>query len=176
MTLVGHSTGALLNTWLALERPDQVAALVVFAPAFRLNVALKQALSVPTEIPRWWPMPRRPITLHAAREVRELGREFRAWLTDRTGQPGFAGARSILAPVPVWMGNSGHDTIIDLPTAAAFYHAIDDVPAPRGRLTLPRRDLIPHDHLASPGDTKGRRRDRFELMARALESFLNHQP
>ena len=37
VVLMGHSTGALLLTWLAIRNPVKVAGLILFSPAFGVN-------------------------------------------------------------------------------------------------------------------------------------------
>ncbi len=39
--LVGHSTGALLSTWLAVKYPEDIAALILFSPAFGVHTLAK---------------------------------------------------------------------------------------------------------------------------------------
>ena len=171
VTLVGHSTGAALVTWLALENPDRVAGLALFAPAFDLNVRLKQILALPTEIPERLPLPR-VVTLHAGREVERLGVAFRERLV-AADQPGFAAARAPLDKIPTWMANSECDTVIDLPTARAFYAAIEDASAARAHVRLRRCELILHDQLASPGGKiNWWRRNRFAFLTRSLGHTL----
>jgi alpha-beta hydrolase superfamily lysophospholipase len=46
VVLLGHSTGALLVTWLPIRNPHQVAGLILFSPAFGVHpLALTGALA-----------------------------------------------------------------------------------------------------------------------------------
>jgi pimeloyl-ACP methyl ester carboxylesterase len=150
VTLVGHSTGALLNTWLAVENPERVAGLALFAPAFGLSPALRQLLAVEKNL-YVKSLRGRVRTLHAGREVQKLAQSFCETLMSSTGRPGFAGAQPALARIPVWVCNTNFDAVIDLPTVDRFTAEIAEASAARGTLKLSRWHFVKHDDLAAPG-------------------------
>lgn len=149
--LVGHSTGALLSTWLAIEEPDGLAGLALWAPAFGLHplsgalVSLMQRFKFGREFP-----PGRYVTGHAADQVRQMGRAFADDLAAHDADDPYAYAARRLADIPVWMGNTALDKVIDLKEANAFFAAVErDARARRVHDLRPLCERIIHDRLAS---------------------------
>ena len=148
VTVVGHSTGGLLGTWLTADHPDDVAGLAVFAPAFGLSVALRKMMDVPFDAPV--PSRRKRVrTRHAGREVVGLIDAFDQRFT-AADSPAAAGVARRIEGVPFWMGNSGWDRVIDLRAADRFYTAtLASRQAPRHHERLSWCNLLVHDELAA---------------------------
>lgn len=114
VVLMGHSTGALLLTWLAIRNPDEVAGLILFSPAFGLHAFARTGAwtSYLTGINLATPDGKLQ-TGHSGLEVDRAVRAFRAWLraNSRDGRP-YTYASERLRDVPVWMANTEADLVI----------------------------------------------------------------
>jgi pimeloyl-ACP methyl ester carboxylesterase len=81
VVLMGHSTGALLLTWLAIRNPGKVARLILLSPAFGVH-SLAQAGAWTAYLTRidLVTADGEVSTGHSGLEVSRAARAFRAWL------------------------------------------------------------------------------------------------
>jgi pimeloyl-ACP methyl ester carboxylesterase len=170
VVLMGHSTGALLLTWLAIRNPDKVAALILFSPAFGVH-SFAQAAA--------WASYLTTIDLvtadgkistgHSGLEVERAARAFRAWLraNSRDGRP-YTYASEQLKDVPVWMANTAADIVIQKQEARAFMGALKrkSSSAVRKELWLPYSKVVPHDATITPSNPD------LPLIKNSLREFL----
>jgi len=88
--LMGHSTGALLLTWLAIRSPIKVAGLILFSPAFGVH-SFAQTGAWASYLTRidLVTASGKVSTGHSGLEVDRAARSFRAWLkaTHETAVP-----------------------------------------------------------------------------------------
>jgi pimeloyl-ACP methyl ester carboxylesterase len=126
VVLMGHSTGALLLTWLAIRTPVKVAGLILFSPAFGVH-SFAQAgapASYSTRIDLVT-ADGKVSTGHSGLEVGRAARAFRAWLKANSGDGGlYTYASERLKDVPVWMANTAADIVIQKQGARAFMGAL----------------------------------------------------
>jgi pimeloyl-ACP methyl ester carboxylesterase len=126
VVLMGHSTGALLLTWLAIRNPVNVAGLILFSPAFGVHSFAQVGAwaSYLTRIDRVT-AGGKVSTGHSGLEVDRATRAFRAWLraNSRDGRP-YTYASDQLNDVPVWMANTAADVVIQKQEARAFIGAL----------------------------------------------------
>ena len=160
--LVGHSTGALLLTWRAIEDPRDIAALGILAPAFGIHYVSS---------PLVWAMnlfkfgKRAPdgryLTGHAADQVRRLGEAF-------ANEFSTIDVAARLRDVPVWMANTSIDTVIDLKLANQFFAALERTPDAAARVKDVRSwcEGLFHDHLASA------RNPQLPTLLRSLDEVI----
>jgi pimeloyl-ACP methyl ester carboxylesterase len=153
--LMGHSTGALLLTWLAIRKPVKVAGLILFSPAFGVHSFAR--------IGAWAGYLTRidlitaggkVSTGHSGLEVGRAARAFRAWLgaNSRDGRP-YTYASERLRDVPVWMANTAADIVIQKQQARAFMEALKEnrsSTVSRKELWLPYWRLVRHDAIITP--------------------------
>jgi pimeloyl-ACP methyl ester carboxylesterase len=103
VVLMGHSTGALLLTWLASRNPVKVADLILFSPAFGVH-SFAQTGAWASYLTRidLVTAERKVSTSHSGLEVDRAARAFRAWLraNSRDGRP-YTYASERLKDVPV---------------------------------------------------------------------------
>jgi pimeloyl-ACP methyl ester carboxylesterase len=150
--LVGHSTGALLLTWLAIRAPVKVAGLMLFSPAFRVH-SFAQAGAWASYMTRidLVTSDGKVSTGHSGLEVGRAARAFRAWLRANSpdGHP-YTYAAERLKDVPVWMANTAADIVIQKREARAFIGALkgeSSSAVPRKELWLPYSRVVRHDAI-----------------------------
>ena len=126
VVLMGHSTGALLLTWLAIRNPVKIAGLILFSPAFGVH-SFAQAGAWASYLTRIDLVTAggKVSTGHSGLEVDRAARAFRAWLiaNSRDGGP-YTYASEQLKEVPVWMANTEADIVIQKQEARAFMGAL----------------------------------------------------
>ena len=126
--LMGHSTGALLLTWLAIRNPVKIAGLILFSPAFGVH-SFAQAGAWASYLTRidFVAAGGKVSTGHSGLEVGRAARAFRAWLraNSRDGRP-YTYASERLKDVPVWMANTAADIVIQKREARAFMGALKE--------------------------------------------------
>ena len=170
--LVGHSTGALLLTWAAFERPESVAGLALFSPAFMITPGSLFSAMISKTFGLNPTVEGRLIAGHAGLEVQKMAAHFRSLLqgTDRSlvpDSPDFAPLAERLQHVPVWVANTALDVVIDVRAADRFVQALSvDGAAPRFHYSLPACELVLHDRIVSP------RNSSFVPMLKSMSSFL----
>jgi pimeloyl-ACP methyl ester carboxylesterase len=152
VVLMGHSTGALLLTWLAIRNPVKIAGLVLFSPAFGVHSFARTGA---------WASYLTGVDLvtaggkvstgHSGLEVDRAARAFRAWLSanSRDGRP-YTYASERLKDVPVWMANTAADIVIQKREARAFMGALKEKSSSavsRKELWLPYSRVVRHDAI-----------------------------
>jgi len=172
VVLMGHSTGGLLLTWLAIRNPVKVAGLILFSPAFGIH-SFAQAgawVSYLTRIDL--------ITAggkvsagHSGLEVGRAARAFRAWLraNSRDGRP-YTYASERLQDVPVWVANTAADIVIQKQEARAFMGALKENGSSaisRKELWLPYSRVVRHDAIIMPSNPD------LPLIKSSLREFLS---
>jgi pimeloyl-ACP methyl ester carboxylesterase len=175
VVLMGHSTGALLLTWLAIRNPEKIAGLILFSPAFDVH-SFAQAGA--------WASYLTGIDLvtaggkvstgHSGLEVGRAARAFRAWLraNSRDGHP-YTYASERLRDVPVWMANTAADIVIQKQDARAFMGALkgnSSSAASRMELWLPYSRVVRHDAIIAPSNPD------LPLIKTSLREFLGQIP
>ena len=171
VVLMGHSTGALLLTWLAIRNPDKVAGLILFSPAFGVH-SLAQAGAWASYLTRMDLVAAgdKVSTGHSGLEVGQAARAFRAWLraNSRDGRP-YTYASERLKDVPVWMANTAADIVIQKREARAFMVALQGKRpsgASRKELWLPYSRVVRHDAIITPSNPD------LPLIKDSLREFL----
>jgi pimeloyl-ACP methyl ester carboxylesterase len=171
VVLMGHSTGALLLTWLAIRNPVKVAGLILFSPAFGVNAF--------AQVGAWASYVTgvdlvtaggKVSTGHSGLEVHRAARVFRAWLSanSRDGHP-YTYASERLRDVPVWMANTAADIVIQKQDARAFMGALkgnSSSAASRMELWLPYSRIVRHDAIIAPTNPD------WPLIKAALHEFF----
>lgn len=153
--LVGHSTGALMVTWLALRYPEDVAGLVLFAPAFGVHPL--------SQIGAWildvfdvslHQKDGRMVYGHAGREVKKAAKAFSRWVDTQTKKdPRYLADR--LKSIPIWMANTRVDVVINKSRAREFMLNISqDNPlgSVREDIWIPFSKLVLHDNITRPSN------------------------
>jgi pimeloyl-ACP methyl ester carboxylesterase len=155
--LMGHSTGALLLTWLAIRNPVNVARLILFSPAFGVH-SFAQAGAWTSYFKRidLVTADGKVSTGHSGLEVDRAARAFRTWLraNSRDGRP-YTYASERLRDVPVWMANTEADIVIQKREARAFMEALkgnSSSAAARNDLWLPYSRVVRHDAIIMPSN------------------------
>jgi pimeloyl-ACP methyl ester carboxylesterase len=171
VVLMGHSTGALLLTWLAVRDPVKVAGLILFSPAFGVHSFAEAGA---------WASYLTGIDLvtaggkvstgHSGLEVGRAARAFRAWLSanSRDGRP-YTYASERLKAVPVWMANTAADIVIQKGEARAFMGSLkgnSSSAASRTELWLPYSRAVRHDAIITPSNPD------LPLVKDSLRDFL----
>jgi pimeloyl-ACP methyl ester carboxylesterase len=171
VVLMGHSTGALLLTWLAIRNPNKVAGLILFSPAFGVH-SLAQAGAWASYLTRidLVTTDGKVSTGHSGLEVARAARAFRAWLraNSRDGRP-YTYASEALKDVPVWMANTAADIVIQKREARAFMEALkgnSSSAAARNDLWLPYSKVVRHDAIITPSNPD------LLLIKNSLREFL----
>jgi alpha-beta hydrolase superfamily lysophospholipase len=172
VVLMGHSTGALLLTWLPIRNPNRVAGLVLLSPAFGVHAFARAGA---------WTSYLTGINLAAAdgklqtgHSGLEVGRAvwaFRAWLrtNSRDGRR-YTYASERLRDVPVWMANTAADVMIQKHEARAFIGTLKGKgasAASRRELWLPYSRGVLHHAIATQSN-----RD-LPLIKDSLRDFLD---
>jgi pimeloyl-ACP methyl ester carboxylesterase len=174
--LVGHSTGGLLASLMAIKNPEQVAGLVLLAPAYRLTVMsrLKAAFSSQVEIAYTEQETGRYISGPAGQQVVLLGREFWAELSKDPNLPPIDVLKAKLRHVPILMINTALDKTID----PAFNRVVMQVlsegnrsDAKRRHLLLPETDQTLHSAITLRANTNGSEQS-FTKIQESLHEFL----
>jgi pimeloyl-ACP methyl ester carboxylesterase len=157
VVLMGHSTGALLVTWLAIRNPVKVAGLILFSPAFGVHSLARTGAwtSYLTRIDLVT-ADGKVSTGHSGLEVGRAARAFRAWLSanSRDCRP-YAFASERLKDVPVWMANTAADIVIQKQEARAFMGALkgnNSSAVLRKELWLPYSRVVRHDAIIMPSN------------------------
>jgi alpha-beta hydrolase superfamily lysophospholipase len=171
VVLMGHSTGALLLTWLAIRNPVNVAGLILFSPAFGVRSFAKAGA---------WASYLTRVDLvtaggkispgHSGLEVHRAARAFRAWLSEnsRDGRP-YTYASERLKDVPVWMANTAADIVIEKREARAFMGDLmgnSTSAAARNDLWLPYSRVVRHDAIITASNPD------LPLIKNSLREFL----
>jgi pimeloyl-ACP methyl ester carboxylesterase len=171
VVLMGHSTGALLLTWLAIRNPVKVAGLILFAPAFGVHSFARAGAraSYLTRIDLVTASGK-VSTGHSGLEVDRAARAFRAWLSanSRDGRP-YTYASERLKDVPVWMANTAADIVIQKREARAFIEALkgnSSSAVSREELLLPYSRVVRHDAIIMPSNPD------LPLIKDSLREFL----
>jgi pimeloyl-ACP methyl ester carboxylesterase len=171
VVLMGHSTGALLLTWLAIRNPEKFAGLILFSPVFGVH-SFAQAGAWVGYLTRIDLVTAggKVSTGHSGLEVGRAARAFRAWLrvNSRNGRP-YSYASERLKDVPVWMANTAADIVIQKREARAFMEALkanSSSAAPRNDLWLPYSRLVRHDAIIMPSNPD------LPLIKDSLREFL----
>ena len=171
VVLMGHSTGALLLTWLAIRNPVKVAGLILFSPAFGVH-SFAQVGAWASYLTRIDLVTAggKVSTGHSGLEVDRATRAFRAWLraNSRDGRP-YTYASDQLNDVPVWMANTAADVVIQKQEARAFIGALkgnNSSAASRMELWLPYSRVVRHDAIIMPSNPD------LPLIKDSLREFL----
>jgi pimeloyl-ACP methyl ester carboxylesterase len=171
VVLMGHSTGALLLTWLAIRNPDNVVGLILFSPAFGLH-SFAQTGAWTSYLTRidLVTADGKVRTGHSALEVDRAARAFRAWLraNSRDGRL-YTYASERLKDVPVWMANTAADIVIQKQEARAFIRALkgnSSSAVSREELWLPYSRVVRHDAIIMPSNPD------LPLIKSSLRDFL----
>ena len=171
VVLMGHSTGALLLTWLAIRNPVKIAGLILFSPAFGVH-SFAQAGAWASYLTRIDLVTAggKVSTGHSGLEVDRAARAFRAWLSanSRDGRP-YTYASERLKDVPVWMANTAADIVIQKREARAFMEALkgnSSSAVSRKELWLPYSRVVRHDAIITPSNPD------LPLIKESLREFL----
>jgi pimeloyl-ACP methyl ester carboxylesterase len=171
VVLMGHSTGALLLTWLAIRNPVKVAGLILFSPAFGVHsFALAGAWASYLTRIDLVTAGGKVSTGHSGLEVDRAAQAFRAWLraNSRDGRP-YTYASEQLKDVPVWMANTAADIVIQKREARAFMWALKGKSSSavlRKELWLPYSRVVRHDSIIMPSNPD------LPLIKSSLREFL----
>jgi Serine aminopeptidase, S33 len=171
VVLMGHSTGALLLTWLAIRNPVRIAGLILFSPAFGVH-SFAQAGAWAGYLTRVDLVTSggKVSTGHSGLEVHRAARAFRVWLlaNSRDGRP-YTYASERLKDVPVWMANTAADIVIQKREARAFMGALkgNSSSAVRKELWLPYSRIVRHDAIIAPSNPD------WPLIKSSLREFLD---
>jgi pimeloyl-ACP methyl ester carboxylesterase len=171
VVLMGHSTGALLLTWLAIRNPPKVAGLILFSPAFGVHSFAKAGAwaSFLTRVDLVT-AGGKVSTGHSGLEVHRAARAFCAWLSanSRDGRP-YTYASERLKDVPVWMANTEADIVIQKREARAFMKAVkgnSSSAVSRKELWLPYSRVVRHDEIITASNPD------LRLIKNSLREFL----
>lgn len=154
--LVGHSTGALLLTWAAFERPEAVAGMALFSPAFNITPASLYSAMISKRFGFNPTIEGRLISGHAGLEVHEMATQFRRFIhgggqLTRLEVTDFSPLSGPFSHMPVWVADTAIDMIIDVSTVDRFLHALkSEGSAPRVHYSVPACELVLHDRIISP--------------------------
>jgi pimeloyl-ACP methyl ester carboxylesterase len=171
VVLMGHSTGALFLTWLAIRNPGKVAGLILFSPAFGVH-AFARAGAWASYLTRIDLVTAggKVSTGHSGLEVDRAARAFQAWLRASSGDGGlYTYASERLKDVPVWMANTEADIVIQKGEARAFMEALkgnSSSAASRMELRLPYSRVVRHDAIIAPSNPD------WPLIKSSLREFL----
>jgi pimeloyl-ACP methyl ester carboxylesterase len=172
VVLLGHSTGALLVTWLAIRNPHQVAGLILFSPAFGVHpLALTAAWASRLTGINLASVDGKLRTGHSGLEVNRAIRAFGAWLR-ASSEDGrlYTHASKQLKDIPVWMANTAADLVIQKQQARAFMAALKETHSPaalRQELWLPYSNAVLHDAITRPSNPE------MPLIKASLGNFLD---
>ena len=171
VVLMGHSTGALLLTWLAIRNPLKVAGLILFSPAFGVHSFAKAGAwaSYLTRVDLVT-AGGKVSTGHSGLEVGRAAQAFRAWLSanSRDGRP-YTYASERLKDVPVWMANTAADIVIKKQEARAFMGALKEdssFTVSREELWVPCSRVVRHDAIITASNPD------LPLIKSSLREFL----
>jgi pimeloyl-ACP methyl ester carboxylesterase len=171
VVLMGHSTGALLLTWLAVRNPVKIAGLILFSPAFGVH-SFAQTGAWASYLTRidLITADGKVSTGHSGLEVHRGARAFRAWLraNSRDGRP-YTYASERLKDVPVWMANTSADIVIQKQEARAFMRALKENGSSnvsRKEMWLPYSRVVRHDAIIAPSNPD------LSLIKNSLREFL----
>ena len=143
LIFVGHSTGALLLTWMAVENPRSIVGLALFAPAFGVHPVSRSTARLLEQLGLSLPLGRdRIVTAHAAKQVEIMAGIFRDHI--------WANAPRALRDVPVWIANTEVDVVIRRDLAEKFLRDLTLGSCARTLIQIPRREMILHDRIVSP--------------------------
>jgi pimeloyl-ACP methyl ester carboxylesterase len=146
---MGHSTGALLVTWLAIRNPESIAGLILFSPAFGVHpLALTGAWASYVTGINLATADGKLQTGHSGLEVDRAIVAFRAWL--RANSPDgrlYSYAAKQLKNVPVLMVNTSADIVIQKQEARGFMKALNTMGSSRSQLWLPVFRGVLHDAI-----------------------------
>ena len=156
VVLMGHSTGALLLTWLAIRNPVKVAGLIFFLQLSALIPLLDGAWTSYLTRIDLVTADGKLRTGHSGLEVDRAARAFRAWLraNSRDGRP-YTYASERLKDVPVWMANTAADIVIQKREAQAFMGALkgnSSSAVSRKDLWLPYSRVVRRDAIITPSN------------------------
>jgi pimeloyl-ACP methyl ester carboxylesterase len=171
VVLMGHSTGALLLTWLAIRNPLKVAALILFSPAFGIH-SFARAGAWASYLTRVDLVSAggKVSTGHSGLEVDRAARAFRAWLrTNSQDGRRYTYASERLRDVSVWMANTEADIVIQKQEARAFMGALRErsASAVRKELWLPYSRIVRHDAIITASNPD------WPLIKGSLREFLD---
>jgi alpha-beta hydrolase superfamily lysophospholipase len=172
VVLLGHSTGALLVTWLAIRNPHQVAGLILFSPAFGVHpLALTGAWASQLAGINLATVDGKLRTGHSGLEVNRAIRAFRTWLRANSDDSRlYRYASEQLKDIPVWMANTAADLVIQKQQARAFMAALKEMHSPaalRQELWLPYSNAVLHDAITRPSNPE------LPLIKASLGNFLD---
>jgi esterase/lipase len=165
--LAGHSTGGLLLTWLAVESPKDIGAMILMAPAFGVQAMTRAVATLGESLDLEMKTSNGGVVSgHAGVEVTRMTKAFKEWLHFMDSQDSYAATR--LADIPVWMANTSADIVISVSEAEKF---IEDISEPydtaaRFHYTIPASHLVPHDLMSHSSNP------HFDQMTQSISDFL----
>lgn len=149
--LVGHSTGALFATWLALRYPNDVAGLILFSPAYGVH-PLAQIGAWISDLTGFTPMKKDGQILygHAGFEVNKAAAAYRRYVDTQTKKDKDFISET-LSHIPIWMGNTHYDIVIQTWKTQKFIKlAQAKNPQLRTNYWTPLLDPVLHDNITTP--------------------------
>jgi pimeloyl-ACP methyl ester carboxylesterase len=169
VVLVGHSTGALLMTWIAIKHSEDVQALALFSPAFGVHplAQIGAWISKTTGFSPLKPDGKRLVG-HAGIEVAKASLAFKNWLSEQSRE-NLQYAAERLSSVPIWIGNTKMDIVIQQAQSRDFFEALKSFPAnpaKREDYWIPISKLVLHDAITTTGNK------RLDEMKMSLAEFL----
>jgi esterase/lipase len=173
--IVGHSTGGVLASMQAVKRPDRVAAVVLFAPAYRLTTMswIKAAVSSRANIGYVEESTGRYISGDAGQQVVMLGKEFWAELAKENPSAPVEVLRKRLHNIPILMVETALDKTVDVAFNRIVMQVLSDG-APsveRNQVVLQESDQTPHNAITLENNGSGASRSH-EKVKSALAQFL----
>lgn len=174
--VVGHSTGGVLASILAVKHPEQVAAIVLFAPAYRVSTMswIKAAISSRANIGYVEESSGRYISGEAGQQVVLLGKEFWAELAKENPSEPVGVLRDRLRNTPILMIETAMDKTIDVAFNRIVMRVLTEG-APsvvRTQVVLSESDQTPHNAITLENNGSGSARSH-EKVKSALGQFLD---
>lgn len=174
--VVGHSTGGLLASMMAVKHPEKVAAIVLFAPAYRLSTMswIKAAVSSRANIGYVEEGSGRYISGDAGHQVVMLGKEFWAELAKENSSYPIEVLRDRLRHIPILMIDTALEKTIDSTFNRIVMRelAAGDLSVARNHIVLPEADQTPHHTITLENNGSGAARS-FEKVKATLDQFLD---
>lgn len=175
VVLVGHSTGGLLASMMAVRHTEQVAAIILFAPAYRVSTMswIKAAISSRANIGYVEESSGRYISGDAGQEVVLLGKDFWTELEKQNPSQPIDVLRDRLRGTPILMIETALDKTVD----AAFNRVLMRVlsegesSVARMQMKLPQSDQTPHNAITLQDNGSGAARS-YEKVQATLDLFL----
>lgn len=145
VVLVGHSTGASLLTWMAIEEPEQVGGMALFSPAFKVHPLSSMAAHATAFWSLYTWFGGRVVSGHAGVQVEQM-------VATLHSEVSFEEASRRLRHVPIWMANTKLDLVIDADTAERILTQLTvEGSARRLHYSISSCSLVLHDRIISPG-------------------------